>query len=58
MPGKPKRRAESVAQRRLAGADLRRKRMGKSTRTGMTEAQLAEMARTPIAPTKRRKGKK
>ncbi len=39
--------ARSEAQRRLAGADLRRKRAGKETRTDMTEEQLADYARKP-----------
>ena len=38
--------AVSQAQQALAGADLRRRRAGKKTRTGMTEAQLEEFART------------
>lgn len=36
--------AVSENQRQLAGADLRRLRAGKRTRTGMTEAQLREFA--------------
>jgi len=47
--GKRKMPAVSLKQRRLAGADLARKRAGKSTVTGMTEAQLKDFARkTPI----------
>lgn len=38
--------AKSKKQQRLAGADLARKRAGKKTRTGMTEAQLEDFART------------
>lgn len=40
----------SKAQQRFLGAELRRKRRGKRTRTGMSEAQLEEFAET------RRKG--
>ncbi len=39
--------AVSKAQQQLAGADLRRKRQGKKTRTGMTERQLKDYAATP-----------
>lgn len=46
--------ASTERQRKLAGADLARKRAGKPTRTGMTERQLEDFARKP---TKRRKGK-
>lgn len=38
--------AKSKAQQRLAGADLRRKRAGKKTRTGMTAKQLKDFAGT------------
>jgi len=56
--------AKSKAKQRLLGADLARARAGKRTRTGMSEAQLREMAEAPegpslperVAPT--RKGKK
>ncbi len=37
--------AVSKAQQRFAGAELRRKRAGKKTRTGMTESQLEDYAR-------------
>ena len=39
--------ARSEKQRKLAGADLARKRAGNKTVTGMTEAQLREFARPP-----------
>ena len=39
--------AVSQAQQALAGADLRRRRAGQKTRTGMTEAQLKEFASGP-----------
>ena len=39
--------AKSAAQRRLAGADLARKRADKPTVTGMTEKQLREFAKKP-----------
>ena len=38
--------AVSKAQQRLMAADLARKRAGKKTRTGMSEEQLEEFART------------
>lgn len=38
--------ARSKAQQQLAGADLSRKRSGRKTRTGMTEKQLEDFART------------
>jgi hypothetical protein len=38
---------KSPSQRRLAGADLARKRAGKPTVTGMTTAQLKAFARKP-----------
>jgi hypothetical protein len=36
--------AKSEKQRRFMGAELERKREGKKTRTGMTEAQLEDFA--------------
>ena len=39
--------AKSKAQQRMMGAELARKRAGKKTRTGMSEAQLREYATTP-----------
>jgi hypothetical protein len=39
MPGK------TAKQRRFMGAELARKRSGKRTRTGMSEAKLREYAR-------------
>jgi hypothetical protein len=48
MPGKkPKKHAVSKVQQRFAGAELARKRAGKATQSGMTEAQLAELASVP-----------
>ncbi len=37
--------AVSKKQQRFMGADLARKRAGKKTRTGMTEAQLKDFAK-------------
>ena len=37
--------AKSEKQRRMAGADLARKRAGKKTRTGMTTKQLKKVAK-------------
>jgi hypothetical protein len=39
--------AVSEKQRRWAGAELRRKRAGKKTRSGMSEAQLRKLAKKP-----------
>jgi len=39
--------AESDRQRRFMGAELARKRAGKSTSTKMTEQQLRDFARKP-----------
>jgi hypothetical protein len=39
--------AKSDKQRRFMGAELARKRAGKKTQTGMTEAQLEEFAKKP-----------
>lgn len=39
--------AKSKAQAKMMGADLRRAREGKKTRTGMTQAQLEEYASIP-----------
>jgi hypothetical protein len=47
MPGKAKKHAVSKAQQRFAGAELARKRAGKETQTGMSEAQLSELATKP-----------
>lgn len=52
MPAKTKR------QQRFMGADLQRAREGKKTRTGMSEAQLEEMARKPKGKTRGKKGAK
>lgn len=37
--------AKSAKQRRFMGAELRRKRQGKHTRTDMSERELRKMAR-------------
>lgn len=52
--------AKSKVQQELAGADLRRAREGKRTRTGMSIQQLRDFASTPRKglPTRVRKGKK
>ena len=51
--------AKSKAQQRLMGADLQRAREGKKTVTGMSEANLEEMATTPKGKKlPERKGKK
>ena len=39
--------AKSEKQRRMMGAELRRKRAGKKTKTGMSEKQLRDFARKP-----------
>jgi hypothetical protein len=39
--------SKSKAQQRYFGAELSRKREGKATQTGMSEAKLAEMASAP-----------
>ena len=45
--------ARSERQRRLAGADLARKRAGKKTQTKMSMRQLREFAKVPIARKKK-----
>ena len=47
--------AKSAKQRRFMGAELARKRAGKKTRTGMSEADLEDYARKPA---QKRKGKR
>ncbi len=47
--------AYTERQRRFFGAELARKRAGKSTETGMTEQQLRDFARKPKRA-RRRKG--
>ena len=39
--------AETEKQRGFMGAELRRKRAGKKTKTGMKESQLEDFARKP-----------
>lgn len=46
--------AETERQRRFMGAELRRKRQGKKTKTGMTERQLKDYASKPKAQAKRK----
>ena len=41
--------AKSEKQRRFMGAELERKREGKETQTDMSERELEEFARKPIA---------
>jgi hypothetical protein len=43
--------AKSERQRKMMGADLARRRAGKTTRTGMTESQLEDFAQKPVQPT-------
>lgn len=50
--------AKSKAQQRFFGAELRRKRAGKKTRTEMTEKQLEEFAGTKRKGLPARKRKK
>lgn len=46
--------AVTERQRRFMGAELARKRAGKSTETGMTEEQLRDFARKPHRRRKRK----
>jgi hypothetical protein len=48
--------SSSEKQRRFMGADLARKRKGKQTQTGMSEAQLEDFASKPLAKKKKKKG--
>lgn len=48
--------ATSEKQRRFMGAELSRKRMGKKTRTGMSEEKLRHFARKGNPSLKRFKG--
>ncbi len=50
--------AVSKKQQRFMGADLKRKRAGKKTRTKMTEAQLEEFASTKRAKLPKKKKKR
>lgn len=43
-------------QRRFMGAELARKRAGKSTETGMSETQLREFASKPLRRKRKKKG--
>lgn len=47
--------AKNERQRRLAGADLARKRAGKPTVTGMSATQLRDFATKPVKPPAPRK---
>ena len=49
--------AKSEKERKFMGAELRRKRQGKQTETGMTEKQLEEFAEKPVKPGRRTKKK-
>jgi hypothetical protein len=44
--------AKSDKQQKFMGAELARKREGKSTQTGMSEKQLRDFAKGPIKPKK------
>lgn len=44
----------SIAQQHFMGAELARLRAGKKTKTGMTEDQLRDFARKPLAKKKHR----
>ena len=49
----------SEKQRKFMGAELRRRRRGQATRTGMSERQLRDFAEGPVKkPTKRRPKKR
>lgn len=48
--------AVSKKQQRFMGAELRRKRAGKKTKTKMTEAQLKEFAETKRKKLPKKKG--
>ena len=53
--------AKSKAQQKFFGAELQRKREGKATETGLSEAKLSEMASKPKGkklPAHVKKGKK
>lgn len=45
--------AYTERQRRFMGAELARKRAGKSTETGMSEKQLRDFARKPVRKRKK-----
>jgi hypothetical protein len=45
----------SKKQQRFMGAELERKREGKSTTTGMSEKQLRDFAKGPVKPPKKGK---
>ena len=49
--------AKSKSQQRFLGAELRRKRAGKKTHTGMSEKQLREFAGTKRKGLPAKKGK-
>lgn len=50
--------AKSEKQRKFMGAELRRKRKGKKTKTGMSETQLEHFARKPKKTKKKAKKKR
>jgi hypothetical protein len=47
--------ARTEKQRRFMGAELKGKREGKKTRTGMTEAELEKMASKPSSSHKKKR---
>jgi len=49
-------RAKSEKQRRFMGAELERKREGKKTQTGMSEAELEKFASKPTSQEKKSDG--
>ena len=48
--------AKTERQRRFMGAELERKREGKKTQTGMSEAELEKFASKPTSSTSEKKG--
>ena len=46
--------AKSEKQRRFMGAELARAREGKKTQTGMSEGQLEDFAKKPVARRKKK----
>ena len=53
--GRKKMPSKSEKQRRFMGAELGRKRAGKKTETGMSEAQLGDFAKKPVAKKAKKK---
>jgi len=50
--------SSSEKQRKMMGAELARKRAGKSTKTGMSEEQLRDFAKKGKSKTSKTKGKR